>query len=228
MHPTPIAAIVGTNLAAIRTRYGLTTDQVAQTAKLYGLRWTDSRVSAMERGRIPATLPTLFALAQTLGDVTGHRVSIADLVDSDGWVEINNDLGVSAAALRTALEGVAIDLKSHEIFGSADDAEDTAGGAVESLQRFLELPTTLQAALSVGRVGRARLRAGASEERIAQQLGIDQTLMAAMSLHIWGRTLSEERDRRAGETANAQRRGQVARALKQELKRALETINGND
>jgi hypothetical protein len=42
----------------------------------------------------------------------------------------------------------------------------------------------------------------------------------------WKRTFVAERDRRAGPDANAQRRGQVSRQLKAELKEALP--NGNN
>jgi hypothetical protein len=38
---------------------------------------------------------------------------------------------------------------------------------------------------------------------------------------VWGRTFSEERDRRAGGEANAQKRGRVTREMKAELEQVI-------
>jgi hypothetical protein len=63
---------------------------------------------------------------------------------------------------------------------------------------------------------------GATEERTSTALGIPSSELADWSAALWKRTFSEERDRRAGEGANAQKRGQVTRQMRKELQAAIE------
>jgi hypothetical protein len=63
---------------------------------------------------------------------------------------------------------------------------------------------------------------GATEERMRKTLGISSMLLANLSAALWGHSFSQERDRRAGEGANAQKRGQVSRQMKAELQAAIE------
>ncbi|UPW02862.1 hypothetical protein M1C57_14235 [Rhodococcus pyridinivorans] len=70
---------------------------------------------------------------------------------------------------------------------------------------------------------------GETEQRAAQSLGISGGRFKALALELWGRPFAEERDARAGEGANAQKRGRVARQLKDEMRIALEgRRNGDD
>ena len=65
-----------------------------------------------------------------------------------------------------------------------------------------------------------------TEHRLAQRLGTDHAHIAKLSLRLWQRTFSEERDRRAGADANQQKKGRISRELRAELERAL--TDGND
>jgi hypothetical protein len=62
--------------------------------------------------------------------------------------------------------------------------------------------------------------------RDPDRIGIDDDRLLAESFRRWKRTLSQERDRRAGPAANAQKRGRVSRELAAELEKALS--NGDD
>lgn len=64
--------------------------------------------------------------------------------------------------------------------------------------------------------------AGETEARIAKALGKPASVIAEVSAHLWGRTLSAERDRRAGENANAQDRGRITRQLRAEIQAVLD------
>jgi transcriptional regulator with XRE-family HTH domain len=57
--------------------------------------------------------------------------------------------------------------------------------------------------------------------RLCKQLGINREYGAAVMGKLWGHTFSDERDRRAGSDANAQRRGQISRQLKAQLEEAI-------
>jgi len=70
--------------------------------------------------------------------------------------------------------------------------------------------------------------AGATEERIRKSLGISAMLLARATASLWKRTFSQERDRRAGAGANAQKRGQITRQMRAELDAAIEAAKHGD
>lgn len=64
-----------------------------------------------------------------------------------------------------------------------------------------------------------------SDHRLCRDLGVDRDTGVKAMVSLWGHTFSAERDRRAGEGANPQKRGIVARRLKAELRAELERAN---
>ena len=69
---------------------------------------------------------------------------------------------------------------------------------------------------------------GATEMRMSKALRVSPSTLAHLTAALWRSTFSEERDRRAGDGANAQARGQVSRALQVELESAIkEALDGN-
>jgi transcriptional regulator with XRE-family HTH domain len=58
-------------------------------------------------------------------------------------------------------------------------------------------------------------------ERLAQRLGVSDDDLEKASLQLWGRSFSDERDKRAGPGANPQQRGHVSRVLQAELEKTL-------
>lgn len=69
-------------------------------------------------------------------------------------------------------------------------------------------------------------RSGLTENRLARRFGVEHSRLADVSFRLWQSTFSEERDRRAGEDANQQKRGRVSRELRAELEKAL--ADGNN
>lgn len=63
---------------------------------------------------------------------------------------------------------------------------------------------------------------------MSKALGISLPTLAHMTTALWKRTFSEERDRRAGDGANAQKRGQVSRTMQDELSDAIEEALGGN
>ena len=70
--------------------------------------------------------------------------------------------------------------------------------------------------------------AGATEERTRKSLGISPMLLATATASLWKRNFSQERDRRAGAGANAQKRGQITRQMRTELQAAIEAATSGD
>lgn len=216
------------NARAHRLRHEAKLDDVARSARNYGLRWNTGRVGDLESGRIPATLPTLIALAQALGDATGEPISIADLAWFDGWVEVNPALVVRGDALASALKGQPVSLKAKDVLGAPERLGTAASQAFEQLAADCAQLGDIGGDLPVIEVQRVMNDAGVTEQRIAKELEISPYSLAVLSLKLWGSSFSAARDRQAGTNANAQRRGQVTRQMKQGLRRALEELSDGD
>ena len=203
----PLAEAVGANAQTLRRAADVKLEQFALIAKFYGLPWTSGRVGDFENGRVSPTLPTLYAVAAALGHAIGRPVSLAELFSGDGTVEINGSLNVDLSELRKALCGEAVSPPRPKLNGKFTG---------------IVTPTGISPTLHV-RVLRDFLEADA---RICKSLGVEPEIGAAAMAKLWKRTFVAERDQRAGPDANAQRRGQVSRQLKAQLKEALN--NGND
>jgi transcriptional regulator with XRE-family HTH domain len=201
----PLAAVVGENCKRLRTQAGITQDELAQSARLCGLRWRASSVGDFEAGRSAPTLATVItvavALQMTVEDFQrAGRITIGDLVTFDGKVRVTPELLVPGSTLAQWLAG----------------AVTSPPPAIEALE------AALTGAEEVMRGADGVLaRSGLAEHRTAKGLSIDAESLALKSFELWGRTFTEERDHRAGPDANKQKRGQVARALRAELEKAL-------
>lgn len=218
-----LAAVVGENARRIRTEAGATLDDVAVAARGHGLRgWGGGRVSDLEHGRVSPTVPTLVALALALGDIRREPLTLAELVEHQGAVEINGSLAVRGAVLVRFLGGQPVRLTKRDVPALA---EIKAAEIAASMRRFTaELPPSLRG-VSLATAVAVQNRSGEAEQRIAKALGVSLLTVAAASAHLYrGATASEERDRRAGGDATAQKRGRIARDIRTELKAAL---NGN-
>ena len=161
-------------------------------------------------------------------------MTLADLFTGDGAVQVqlNDKRTVDLSALQAAVSGEPVSGASklgHEL---------DIGTALERFSEGLPLP----AVPAVGEEFRDGFRFipipmplahGVDEEfreadfRLCKSLGITPEDGLATMVELWGEhTFTTERDRRAGPDANAQRKGQVSRQLKAELKKAL--ADGND
>jgi hypothetical protein len=62
-----------------------------------------------------------------------------------------------------------------------------------------------------------------ADERACRSIGVTRERGAAAMYKLWGHTFSDERDdrARAEPDANAQRKGQISRQLKAQLKKAI-------
>lgn len=192
---TPLAVVLGANCKRIRSAAGVTRNGLAKYARGAGLRWTDSKVGDFESGRSAPTFATVLAVSFALSNATGTDVTLADIVAFDvGDVELNDQLAVHGWRLAEVARG--------KPWGQLDDDE-----------QFTSLLTELHSQIE--------RRSGLDEQRLAKRLEISANRLGIESLRLWGQSFSDERDRRAGEDANAQKRGRVSRELQSELKKAL-------
>jgi transcriptional regulator with XRE-family HTH domain len=205
----PLAKAVGANAQRLRRAADVTLEQFALVAKFYGLPWTSGRVGDFENGRVSPNFPTLYAVTAALGHATGRPVSLAELFGGDGPVEMNDSLTVDLSELRAALSGEAVSATRPKLKGKLTGVVTPNWAGISPTLHVRVLNDFLEA-----------------DARICKSIGVEPDIGAAAMAKLWKRTFVAERDRRAGPDANAQRRGQVSRQLKAELKEALP--NGNN
>jgi len=210
-----VAEIVGRNVR--RLRGDRTADELARAARRQGLKWSSGRVSELEAGKVSPTLPTLFALAAALGDMSDKAVSLAQLVESDGFIRVNDELVVKADTFATAVGSAPVQLTMGDLSGGVARAVDAVRKMTAELS---ELPDYLRD-MPVTDARETMDNIGEAEARIAKGLGISALRMRWESAYLWRNSFSAERDRRAGPDANAQKRGRVSRELKAELRASI-------
>jgi transcriptional regulator with XRE-family HTH domain len=199
-----LAAVIGKNARRLRRDAELTLDEVSIAAQMRGLNWSESRVADFESGRVAPNLATLMAFCVALTDAGCTKVTLPELLRSEAPIQINDSLLLSNEQVVT--------LVSSTKPPSPEWATLPITTSIKALQASGILPLT-----------------NATEERTWKALGISRTELADLSARLWNRTFSEERDRRAGAGANAQKRGQVSRQLREELQAAIEAAShGND
>lgn len=200
----------------LRINAGLKAEHVARAVTGRGLTWAPSRVSELEMGRISPTLPTLMILSAAFADLLGRPVALTEWFAGEGQVALTDTVVVPLSVVRAALSGGPVGLPEPRV--SATEL---------LLQQYMSDRVDPQP-LPRGR--RKKLweiwnQSGEAEARAAKALGVDPGTLAELMLDTWGHTLSIERDTRAGEGANAQKRGRIARELREELREVIN--NGN-
>lgn len=213
-----IPAVVGANAKRMRVDSGSTLDAVATRAQIYGLKWSTARVVELERGRLAVGIHTLVLLAQVMGDITGNRVAIGDLLASDSWIELTPSVAVSSRWLQGTAAGVPVALRPSDTEKGLQPIYDGLLDVAQSDPLSAELPPDLGFE-ELERV--AEMPRGIAEERAARILGISPLAVNAYALTLWGKSLSEKRDE-ASADASAQARGHRTRALVSELRRRID------
>ncbi|MFZ0718130.1 hypothetical protein [Mycobacterium sp.] len=217
--PESLAVLVGRNCKRTRSAIGVTQDELAQSARLVGLRWTASAVGDFEAGRSAPSFATVLAVGMALQfalegtaeqrkEVPTWGVTLADLVDGEGWVALTDRMSLPARLLAAACRG--------QFFASEDP---------QSFREWFERARKAEGVVFAD-VGTVIPLGGLTEHRLAKRLGLSALELASLSAELWQTTFSKERDRRAGPDANQQKRGRISRELRAELEKAF--ADGND
>jgi transcriptional regulator with XRE-family HTH domain len=194
-----LAKVIGKNARQLRTDVGLTLDQVSIAAQMRGLNWSESRVADFESGRVAPNLATLIAFCFALADAGCAEATFPELLRSETPIQINDSLLLSNKQV------------------------------VNLLSRLPPWGPGLLPPPEAIKAFDATTASGATEERTRKALGISRMELADWAAaQGWKRTFSQERDHRAGEGANAQKRGQVTRQMRKELQAAIEAANHGD
>jgi transcriptional regulator with XRE-family HTH domain len=226
-HEQTIRDVVGENVRRIREAAGARQDDVATAARGVGLTWTRSKITALERGEKALDLAEAVLLAQVMGRIAGEPVSIADdLLAGDGAVRLSRDIVLYRESLRRFLGGDPVKMLN----------KDTPGGAARAREAMARMPALLKRMsmlagddCPITSMIHAETVAGETELRAGHTLGLTKIEVAYLSVGLWGRTLTEERDRIVGEdlppASRAAKRGRVTRQLVDELRVRLAEVS---
>ncbi len=144
-------------------------------------------------------------------------MTLADLVQSDGNVVMTPDgRAPLGSAVADVCRGRPWPSEAVERYGAGElELHDTYRKVIDSSLSKALVDGYFDPNLTTTDLEQMRQRSGLTEDRIAQRLKISRDRLAATSFRKWdGRTFSEERDRRAGPDANAQKRGRMTRELR--------------
>lgn len=211
--------VIGGVLRALRDHHGLSQDDVATSARTFGLRWTRATVAAVETGRRAVDLGEYFLLPVVLEHAVGFEVDLASLVPPASRVRLGPGAVASGAALAAAMGGRLLDALD----------EVTTPGSTSAATGFREAVKTAHrvwpAARPADMVAAERDSAQLVEARCAARLGISPFEAALAARRLWGRSMTEERNSRlagGGNAATARAHaGHVTRSLTAELRAAL-------
>ena len=209
-----LSAVFARNARALRVGAELKADEVARAVTAHGLHWAPSRVSELEMGRIAPTLSTLLILSAAFSDLRGEPVLLSDWFAGESLVAIADAVHVPLADVRAALDGSPVGLPEPSVSGTEILMQDYLASRLD------------QRPLSRGQLKKLSAiwnQCGEAESRAARALDIDQGTLCELMLKIWGTTLTAKRDELAGPGANAQKRGRIARELREQLRVAIDS-----
>ena len=216
-----MASLIGANAHELRISAGLTLDQVSVAARARGLKWSESRVADFEAGRVAPNLGTLVAICLALADAGCPEATLPRLVKYVVPIQINDSLELWDFDLINLMSGRPVE--------EPEPAEPELGNSVDSFTKITtpyERKLAHRLSVDLPKLVRVWRASGATEERMRKALGISSMLLAVLSTKLWETTFSKERDRRAGDNANAQRRGQITRQMRKELQHAIAENTG--
>ncbi len=208
----------GNRLKNFREQQGMTQDSLAARARSVGLPWTRRTVVSLESGsRQSVAVEELILLSHALG------VQPTDFFKGNEWVPLTPESQVRATALRKMLAGDTVNEWSPERMWSLpyqrkapeqiDFIKKWAGIARHHHSGKVPHPDTVLAAI--------RASTNQAEVKAAARLRADPLEVSFASFALWGRSLTQERDHRAGALtagkSTAAGRGWITRELLKEL-----------
>lgn len=205
MSRTSVATLIGRELRALRETAALRQDQVAATARAWGfLDWTSATVAAVEAGRRQLSVEELVLMPWIING-TGPASAVSH-PDHSGATELPQILGCDHRAVVEITPMLAL----------------TGAGFQAIFAGRADTDAMVRAVLRAPKSKSVRLEAGLDAElKAARKLGIAAADVVTLSRRLWGRSLTEERDRRVSEAAHAPRTARALQAQRGHMTRSL-------
>ena len=202
---------MGDNVRRLRDRH--TTEELASCAQKLGLHWGTARIAELERGKVSATVTTVYLVSLALGDLLGYPIPPDRLFGGDDGDMVATPAGeVELALLRTGVSSVP-PKRPKPVESAADHySESVITDWPEHLIHDVPLPL----------IRKVRVAMLDTDYRVAAELNPDTLLVAAGMAYLWQKPLSAKRNEEAGADASPQRKGRITLRLKEALRKAID------
>lgn len=206
MDSTKLKFRLGKNARAIRQAHGLTLEDVAKEVRgELGKSWKGNYLADIETGRGGSTIEQVVTLAIALSEASGRPVSVHDLIQGPGLIEITPWVHITPERLAEILSGGDARLKPEDRQNALEGASREFAAIFGDMPGFTidESQWTL------------------ADDRARKKLDLDKETFKTVSLKLWGNLLSVESEKRAGENASAQKKGIITRQLMREIQEEI-------
>jgi len=223
--PRALRQVIGARVKHLREQAGGRQEDIARVARSFGLAWPRQKVDELERGKKAISAEELVLLPFVLSHALDRAVSMAHLFDDDDRITLSAQTDIPARDVLAELCGA----KPAGTFVNLTHLPSF--DAVEVIARAFGRPVRRMEALGLDQMSSRALLAverssGEPEARAARQVGEGSIVFTAICYHLWGRSLSTERDARvAASLPNAApastvraKRGRVTRELVAEIR----------
>lgn len=192
--------MVGENLRRLREQRRLTQHEAARLLQGYGLRWSRSKIAAIEAGDRPNV-----SLEDVLLAAFAFDVPVAELFDGEGDVVLSARIPpLSRRSVGYMLRGIVPPLFRHH----------------RSAEEIMDEEDRLAGRRDVDDEPRVKLIGGTeADQALARRIDVPLKLVTMVAISLWGSTLTDERDRRVAELGELDpgerqaRRGHITREL---------------
>lgn len=215
-----LSAVIGENLQPLRLQHGRNQDDVATSARRFGLRWTRATVAALETGRRALDLGEYLLLPLILRDAFGVEVDLSALIPPKSLVQLGPEAFGYGSAVRVAITGQLDPTELH--------TPQTVSTALRKVGDTVAVARRIWPAAKVADIVNAETDSDQLvERRAAERLGASPFEVAVAARRLWHRSMTEERDRRMATRGDASRAsakasaGHVTRQLTEELRPLL-------
>lgn len=205
-NPFNFHRLVAGNVKAMRTKAGWSQDELAKKMRDFGFtKWSRAIVAALEADGRQLTREEEIGLAIIF------ECALEDLyATKERVLPLNEETGIRSSALRRILRGEKpSDLESSN-FPLTDSGKEALNRSLEI--RSMRMGRLIPRGFTVGDLRKASN--GELERGIAKTLGESSYNVAAVSLHLWGHSATEERERRVEQ---GQARQWASRDLREEI-----------
>ncbi len=213
---------IGRNVRRIRQERRLSQDEVASIARRAGLGWSPVTVTQLETGQKSLSAIELLLLPVIL------RRPLEELIEvEDGLIRATESSHIPHRYLAQFFRNPGTIIISEELFSEESPHPDATEVLVEpdidpSVRRAMKKAGLDESLLAYMMIDAARK--GEAERKAARQLGLRPVEVAAFALRAFGRSLTQERNRRAASVRGRDRRavkGHVTRSLLEELRTTI-------
>lgn len=233
-----LSAALGLQVRKLRTDAGVRQDDIAEAARSLGLDWTRSVVAALESGRRQLAAEEMLLLPLILSRVS-IDAELPAMLEAAGSIRLGGSATIPGRRLAQIARGEPAQVRVRMI-GNTQMLAEAKGSQLLGPERdevALEVAERLHGDTKVPQLLKIeRTAGGEAEQRAARRLEVSPLIVALVAHHLWGRSLTAERDARHTAALsdslapNKQKalRGWVTRQLIAELEPAVhEALEGS-